>query len=197
MKSPVFFEDAPQLAATGAFPVAAFEKPLDFGQRNLPLHLAAMLDEYYPFFLIYLISHRNHDCLKLGKRRKGVLAGDINVIFRLLFSVVSKNTVYDFLRTPALVAVGNLPAVGCDARGDDVQVGVAGVMVGVDEPRLSEFVISHFLEVAVCEVQQLGFRHLTAFAADGHMELGLADAAVGGTVFPEVAGQLLRGGLAS
>lgn len=67
----------------------------------------------------------------------------------------------------------------------------------VDEPRLSGLGISHFLEVAVCEVQQLGFRHLTAFAADGHMELGLADAAVGGTVFPEVAGQLLRGGFAS
>lgn len=81
------------------------------------------------------------------------------------------------------MAVGNLPAVGCDARGDDVQVGVAGVMVGVDEPRLSGFVISHFLEVAVCEVQQLGFRHLTAFAADGHMELGFSDAVIGGTVF--------------
>ena len=99
--------------------------------------------------------------------------------------------------TPALVAVGNLPAVGGDARGDDVQVGVAGVMVGVDEPRLSGFGISHFLEVSVREVQQLGFRHFMAFAADGHMELGPADAAVGRTVFPEVAGQLLRGGLAS
>ena len=30
---PVFFEDAPQLAATGAFPIAAFEKLFDFGQR--------------------------------------------------------------------------------------------------------------------------------------------------------------------
>ena len=28
---PVFFEDAPQLATTGAFPVAAFEKLFDFG----------------------------------------------------------------------------------------------------------------------------------------------------------------------
>ena len=27
----VFFEDAPQLAATGAFPVTAFEKLFDFG----------------------------------------------------------------------------------------------------------------------------------------------------------------------
>ena len=111
---PVFFEDAPQLAATGAFPVAAFEKPLDFGQRNLPLHLAAMLDEYYPFFLIYLISHRNHDCLKLGKRRKGILPGRFNVVGGLLLPVRAKNAVYDFLGTPALVAVCYLPAVGGD-----------------------------------------------------------------------------------
>ena len=75
-----------------------------------------------------------------------------------------------------------------------MQVGVAGVMVGVDEPRLAGFGISHFLEVPVREVQQLGFRHFTAFATDGHMELGLPDAAVGRTVFSEVAGKLFRGG---
>ena len=162
---PVFFEDAPQLAATGAFPIAAFEKPatgafpiaafeklFDFGQRNLPLHLAAMLDEYFPFFLIYLISHGNNDCLELGKRGKGILSGDINIIFRFLFPVISKNTVYDFLGTPALVAVGYLPAVRGNTRGDDVQVGVVGVMVGVDEPRLSGFGISHFLEVTVRKI---------------------------------------------
>ena len=125
------------------------------------------------------------------------MSGRINIIFRFLFSVISKNTVYDFLGTSAFVAVGNLHTVGRDTRGDDVQVGVVGIMVGVDEPRLSRFGISHFLEVPVREVQQLGFRHFTAFAADGHMELGLADAAVGGTVFFEVACQLLRGGLAS
>ena len=124
------------------------------------------------------------------------MSGRINIIFRFLFSVISKNTVYDFLGTPALVTVGNLPAVWGDTRGDDVQVGIVGVMVGVNEPRLSGFGITHFLEILVREVQQLGFRHFTAFAADGHMELGLSDAAVGGTVFPEVAGQLLRGGLA-
>ena len=77
-----------------------------------------------------------------------------------------------------------------------MQVGVAGVMVGVDEPRLPGFGISHLLEVPVREVQQFGFRHLTAFAADGHMKLGLPDAAVGRTVFFKVAGQFLRGGSA-
>ena len=67
-------------------------------------------------------------------------------------------------------------------------------MVGVDEPRLSGFGITHFLEIPVREVQQFSFRHLTAFAADGHMELGLSDLAVGGTVFFKIAGQFLRGG---
>ena len=69
-------------------------------------------------------------------------------------------------------------------------------MMGVEEPRLSEFGISHLLEVLVCEVQQFGFRHLTALTADGHMELGFPDTAVSGTVFFEVAGKLLRGGSA-
>ena len=193
---PVFFEDAPQLAATGAFPITAFEKLFDFGQRNLPLHLAAMLDEYFPFFLIYLISHRNHDCLELGERGEGILSGRVHVVGNLLLPVRAENPVYDFLGTPALVTVGYLPAVGGDTRGDDVQVGVVGVMVGVDEPRLSGFGISHFLEVSVREIQQFGFRHLTAFAADGHMELRFPDAAVGGTVFFEIAGKLLRGGSA-
>ena len=75
-----------------------------------------------------------------------------------------------------------------------MQVSVVGVMVGVDEPRLSGFGISHFLEVTVREVQQLGFRHLTAFAADGHMELGFSDAVIGGTVFFKIAGKFFCSG---
>ena len=94
---PVFFEDAPQLAATGAFPIAAFEKLFDFGQRNLPLHLAAMLDKYVFIFLIYLISHRNHDCLELGERGEGILPGRVHVVGNLLLPVRAENPVYDFL----------------------------------------------------------------------------------------------------
>ena len=77
-----------------------------------------------------------------------------------------------------------------------MQVGVVGIVVRIDEPGLSGFGISHLLEVTVRELQQLGFRHLTAFAADGHMELRFSDAAVGGTVFFEIAGKFLRGGSA-
>lgn len=110
------------------------------------------------------------------------------------FLVGSQYLVNGFLRASALVVVYNLPAVGCDARGDDVQVGVVGVIVGIDKQRLSGFRIAHFPEILVGELQQLGFRLLVSLAGYGHMELRLLYPAVPGGIFPEILDQFIGGG---
>jgi hypothetical protein len=61
--------------------------------------------------------------------KKGVLFGIIYVLSGFLFPVRSKDTVNDFLRTPALMIMGNLLSVRRNSRGDDMQVGVVRVMV--------------------------------------------------------------------
>ena len=122
-----------------------------------------MLDEYILVFLVYFISHGNHYCLELGKRRECILFGSINIIFRFLFPVIPKNTVNDFLGTSALMAVLNLSSIRCHSRSDDMKMGILRVIMGVNKQRLTGFSVSHFLEILVCKIQQLIFRHFVTF----------------------------------
>ena len=89
------------------------------------------------------------------------MPGRVHVVGNLLLPVRAENPVYDFLGTPALVTIGYLLPSGATREVMMCRWCVVGVMVGVDEPRLSGFGISHFLEVSVREIQQFGFRHLS------------------------------------
>lgn len=174
--------------------MASFIQRLYVGEGKLVLHLSAVLDEYGSVFLIDLVAHGGHHRLVLGKGGESVLSGSLHILVCLLFPVGSQYLVNGFLRASALVVVYNLPAVGCDARGDDVQVGVVGVIVGIDKQRLSGFRIAHFPEILVGELQQLGFRLLVSLAGYGHMELRLLYPAVPGGIFPEILDQFIGGG---
>ena len=103
--------------------MASFIQRLYVGEGKLVLHLSAVLDEYGSVFLIDLVAHGGHHRLVLGKGGESVLSGSLHILVCLLFPVGSQYLVNGFLRASALVVVYNLPAVGCDARGDDVQVG--------------------------------------------------------------------------
>lgn len=131
--------------------------------------------------------------LELRERRKGVLPGIFDVIVRLLLPVCAEYAIYCLLRASALVAVSDLPAVGRDARGDGVQVGVVRIVVGIDQQGLSGFHVSHLRKITVGELQKFGFRHFVSLARYGDVELRFPYPAVLGAVFHEVFCQLLGG----
>ena len=68
-----------------------------------------------------------------------------------------------------------LVPVGCYTGGDDMDVIVRCVMVGIDEQRLPLIGISHLLEIAVRNVEQLLMRVFISLTAHCHMELRILD----------------------
>ena len=79
-----------------------------------------------------------------------------------------------------------LSTVWGDARSDDMQMGVVGIIVGIDQQRLSFLSISHFRKIAVGKVQQLRFCHFMPFAGKGNVKLCLLDTDISGGVFLKI-----------
>ncbi len=150
---PVLFEDAPQLAATFTAAVARLIQGFNFRKRKALLYLATVLDEDGAVLLVNLVTHGKHDGLELGEGGKSVLLGGIHAFPGFLLPVIAEDAVNHFLRTPPLVVVFYLPAVRGDARGDDMDVGVVGVVMGIGKQRLPFFHVAHFFEVLVGKLQ--------------------------------------------
>ena len=192
---PVLFEDAPQLAATFTAAVAWLIQGFNLRKRKALLYLATVLDEDCAVLLVNLVAYGKHDGLELGEGGESVLLGGIHAFPDFLLPVVAENTVNHFLRTPPLVVVFYLPAVWGDARGDDMDVGIVGVVMGIGKQRLPFLHIAHFFEVLVGEFQHFALRHFVTLAGEGDMELRFLNPVVPGGVFHEVTDQFIRGGL--
>lgn len=192
---PVLFEDAPQLAAAFTAAVARLIQGFNFRKRKALLYLATVLDEDGAVLLVNLVAHGKHDGLELGEGGKSVLLGGIHAFPGFLLPVVAENAVNHFLRTPPLVVVFYLPAVRGDARGDDMDVGVVGVVMGIGKQRLPFLHVAHFFKVLVSELQHFVLKHFVPLAGEGDMELCFLNPVVPGGVFHEVTDQFIRGGL--
>jgi len=71
-----------------------------------------------------------------------------------------------------------LVPVGCYTGGDDMDMVVRRVMVGIDEQRLPLIGIPHLLEIAVRDVEQLLMRVFISLTAYSHMKLCILDMCV-------------------
>ena len=114
---------------------------------------AALLDEDVPVFLKDFIAHGTHHGFELGEGSEAVLLGRFKVLLSLPCSVCSKQPVYHDLRASAFMVMLYLATVGCYSRSHNVQVRIVCIVVGIDEPGLSGFGITHFLEIAVCKIK--------------------------------------------
>ena len=131
------------------------------------MNLTALLDEDVPVFLEDFIPHGTHHGFELGEGRKGILLGCFKILLCLLCSIGSKYLVNNRLRASAFMVVLYLASIGRDSRSHNVQVRIVCIVVGIDEPGLSGFCITHFLEILVRKIEQLGFRHFVTLAGDG------------------------------
>lgn len=73
-----------------------------------------------------------------------------------------------------------LMSIGSHTGGDDMEVIVGRVVMGIDKQRLSLFGIAHLLEVAVRNVEELPMRVFRAYATDCDMKLWFLDIRVPG-----------------
>ena len=89
-----------------------------------------------------------------------------------------------------------LVTIGGYSRSHNVQVRIVCIVVGIDEPGLSGFGITHFLEILVRKIEQLGFRHFVTLARDGYMKLRFLDSGIHGGIFHEKLGQFFGSRLA-
>ena len=85
----------------------------------------------------------------------------------LLLLVDAHELVDHQLGTDFLKLVINLLAVGVYPAGDDMDVGVVGVMVSINQQGLTGLAVAHLFKIAMGELHQLFMAVLVALAGDG------------------------------
>ena len=101
---------------------------------------------------IALIAHRFQNGLELFDGREMVLHSLFDGIGCPLLLTLSHNAADDFLRTNSFMMVVDFVAIGGNSAGDDVQVVVVSIVMGIDENGLTILTISHLFEILMGNV---------------------------------------------
>ena len=110
------------------------------------------LDTELAVSLVTLIDHRFQNGLELFDGGEMVLQSLLDGIGCPLLLTLSYNAADDFLRTDSFMMVVDLVAIRGNSAGDDVQVVVVSIVMGINENRLTILAIAHFFEILMGNV---------------------------------------------
>ena len=71
-----------------------------------------------------------------------------------------------------------LLSIRSHTAGNDMDMVIVCVVMGIDEHRLALLTIAHFVHVTTGEADQLLMSHLVAFTGESYMELRLLDSVI-------------------
>ena len=174
----VLQKDGAELFPSALIGFKSLQVLLNGGQRQGVDDVTIALDAEIAVFLVAFVAAGFEDGTELIEGRKLVVEGILNGLGCPLLLILAHDAVDDFLRTDALLVVVYLGAIRGYATGNDVQVMIVRVVVGIYKNRLSVLAIAQLTKVLVGNVQKLLIGVFVASAGDGEVELGLLDAVV-------------------
>jgi hypothetical protein len=151
---------------------------LDKCLANLLLNHASSLDDNITILLVALIAKGFEDSHILRDGCEGVFESFGSGLPYSFILALLQQSVDDILRASAFMVVVYLLPIRSHAAGNDMDMVIVCVVMGIDEHRLAMLTISHFVHVATGEADQLLMSHLMAFAGESYMELRFLDSVI-------------------
>ena len=151
---------------------------LDKCLANLLLNHSSSLDDNITILFVTLIAKRFEDSHILRDGCEGVFESFGSGLPNSFILTLLQQPVDNILRASTFMVVVYLLSIRSHTAGNDMDMVIVCVVVGIDEHGLALLTIAHFVHVTTGEADQLLMSHLVAFTGESYMELRLLDSVI-------------------